>query len=395
VRRSLLAAAVVALLLAGAAQADVGVYGPPSSTRVLVLVPGLGGGAGDFSLIASELVRRVPNLQVWTPDRREAALEDPSGFASGDPAAAYAYYLGGQPLNGKTFDPNLAGRIPQAKGWGAAVALSDLRRVVLRARAGGKREVILGGHSIGAATAATYAAWDFAGHPGYRDLAGLVLIDGGELGTFGTPTLAGTRAQLAKLAAAASPFADQLGVGVPWLFGVIGRIAALYAKVAPNDPSALAQSPIVPAAFRPPGNPTNADFLAYGLRASGIDVAHCGLANSASLLAAAGQGFTEWYFPTRLGIDLLSAASLRPDPVTRLLGLRVTHLSEIDLPVYAFQTSAYPAVAGARKLVAESRSPLAKDVFARDQAMLHVDPLCTPYAGSRFLQTLVPWLRRR
>ena len=37
----------------------------------------------------------------------------------------------------------------------------------------------LGGHSAGASTAVAYAAWDFAGRPGFRDLSGLVLIDGG------------------------------------------------------------------------------------------------------------------------------------------------------------------------------------------------------------------------
>src|SRR4051794_13706518 len=122
-RRGLLAvcAAAVALAAAGGAQAEIGMYGPASATRVLVLVPGFGGGGGDFRLVAPELVRRVPNLQVWTPDRREAALEDPSGFAAGDPAAAYGYYLGGQLLGGRAFDPNVAAHHPEAKGWGAAV----------------------------------------------------------------------------------------------------------------------------------------------------------------------------------------------------------------------------------------------------------------------------------
>ncbi|GAC1436615.1 MAG: hypothetical protein NVSMB51_08350 [Solirubrobacteraceae bacterium] len=39
-------------------------FGPAKARNVLVLVPGTSGGAGDFTLIARELVQRVPNLQV-------------------------------------------------------------------------------------------------------------------------------------------------------------------------------------------------------------------------------------------------------------------------------------------------------------------------------------------
>ena len=45
---------------------------------------------------------------------------------------------------------------------GLKLQLSDLRSVIRRARAGGRR-VILGGHSAGASTAVAYAAWDFGG----------------------------------------------------------------------------------------------------------------------------------------------------------------------------------------------------------------------------------------
>jgi hypothetical protein len=39
-------------------------FGPKSARRVLVLMPGYYGGAGDFTLDARELVKRVPDLQV-------------------------------------------------------------------------------------------------------------------------------------------------------------------------------------------------------------------------------------------------------------------------------------------------------------------------------------------
>src|SRR5688500_6499273 len=57
--------------------------GPASARTVLVLVPGFSGGAGDFTLLARDLVRRVPGLQVWSVDRRSQALEDTSLFDRG------------------------------------------------------------------------------------------------------------------------------------------------------------------------------------------------------------------------------------------------------------------------------------------------------------------------
>ncbi|WP_028476957.1 hypothetical protein [Nocardia sp. CNY236] len=44
--------------------------------------------------------------------------------------------------------------------------------------------MILGGHSVGAAAAIHYAAWDFDGVAGYRSIDGLAIIDGGVLEAF-------------------------------------------------------------------------------------------------------------------------------------------------------------------------------------------------------------------
>ncbi len=394
------AAAVVAGRGGAATQPLVGVskYGPASATRVLVLVPGSGGSGGSFSEIAPALVARVPNLQVWATDRRGDALADLRGFTAGDPVGAYAYYFGRQAIDGQTFDPNVAGEHPEALGWGLPTALTDLRRVVVAARAGGRRRVILGGHSIGAATALAYAAWDFDGRAGYRDLAGVVLIDGGELGTFGTPTVARARAGLAQLKRQSTPFSDRLGIGAPWIFAALGQIAALYALRAPDAPSVLAANPLVPAQFRPPGSPTNADFFAFAAKAASIDVAHCGLSEAARLVSAEPHTLSSWYYPSRLDIDLIGAASLRPDPITRLLGLagHLQHLAGVNVPLYAFATGDIPTTsAGARTFLSRSHSPRRSAVIASDATLRHVDPLCVPFAKSRFLQTLVPWLARR
>ena len=111
-------------------------------------------------------------------DRRSYLLEDTKGFDTGNADEAFRYYLGGG-----GFAPPADADTPWARKWGLKLALEDLRRVVKQAGRGG-RKVILGGHSLGASEAVAYAAWDFKGKPGWKDLDGLVLIDGGLRGTF-------------------------------------------------------------------------------------------------------------------------------------------------------------------------------------------------------------------
>src|SRR3954454_19300664 len=74
-------------------------FGPASAKRVMVLMPGTQGGAGDFTLDARYLVKRIPGLQVWAIDRRTQALEDTSTFAAAENGQiplqqAFDYYLG-------------------------------------------------------------------------------------------------------------------------------------------------------------------------------------------------------------------------------------------------------------------------------------------------------------
>ena len=88
--------------------------------------------------------------------------------------------------------------------------------------------MILGGHSLGASLTTIYAAWDFDGRPGHRDVDGLVLIDGGTLGSFTVPSLQDTREELEKLRTG-SPFADLLGLGLPWAAGVFAQAGAVAA----------------------------------------------------------------------------------------------------------------------------------------------------------------------
>ena len=108
-------------------------------------------------------------------------------------------------------------------------ALDDARRVVRAAGRGG-REVILGGHSLGASLTAAYAAWDFHGKPGFRDVDGLVLIDGGLLGSFDAYDLAQAQEQIAQLQTS-NPFADLFGNGIAESAGLFAEIGGIYARL--------------------------------------------------------------------------------------------------------------------------------------------------------------------
>jgi hypothetical protein len=117
--------------------------GPADARRVLVLMPGTQGGAGDFELIARDVVERVPRLQVWSIDRRSQALEDTSLFARLEAGEAslqemFDYYLGwivngGMPAEHFRFlNPTT---VPFARQWGMETALEDARAVVQLAAA--------------------------------------------------------------------------------------------------------------------------------------------------------------------------------------------------------------------------------------------------------------------
>ncbi len=387
--------------------------GSPRARNVLVLVPGFQGGAGMLAPVARDIVGRLPNLQVWCVDRRENAFEDTSGFRSRDPAKAAAYYLGFKYKQyGGTKHPT-----PFVKRWGLATSLGDIRDVVLAARRGGRR-VFLGGHSLGASTADAYAGWDFHGRPGYRDVAGLVLIDGG-LGGFGSaPSLAATKLSRAMLnAPTTNPFADLLGIGIPSIAGVFAEVGALYADRAPNAPSGLQTNPVIPKQFKPPVRATNLAAYGYVFDAStappGLDLIriHAGhlarswsprrwvdgeytsLESFAHNFAAERPNALEWYFPQRLSLDIGAANALARTRAADLLGVREWHTRQIDRPLYVFQTSLSKGgvFRGARRLVKFSR--IKRSRFVENEGMSHLDPLEARPGRNTFLKSVVPFLR--
>lgn len=124
-------------------------------------------------------------LEVWAIDRRSNALEDLRGMdtaeASADPGIARAYYQEGATIDGEAF----AGYHPQAdvgflSEWGLETHFEDLRAVIaLIPQSQRVGHVFLMGHSLGSAMTEAYAAWRFEdGVRGVEELAGVILVDG-------------------------------------------------------------------------------------------------------------------------------------------------------------------------------------------------------------------------
>jgi hypothetical protein len=384
--------------------------GPAGARNVLVLVPGTNGGAGGVVPVARDIVRRVPGMQVWIVDRRQQAFEDTSVFETRDPQAAQDYYLGFQ------YERVVGTDVPFVANWGLKLQLADLRSVVRRARAGGRR-VILGGHSAGASTAVAYAAWDFRGRPGYRDLDGLVLIDGGLLGSFDSADLARARRELADIRSG-NVFLDILGVGLPEINGIFAQVGALWAYKRPDEPSVLQEYPPLPAFLKPPMRVTNEAQFGYAFDASTSPAALALIHIRAGRLAEGGEprgwedgeltpirrharayaadrpNATEWYYPRRLLLDFDAASSLRRTPVARFLGLRLMHGNGIDVPLYAYSTDLTDGrvARGARRLAA--RAPIPSMRVVDDRRASHLDPLSAAPRTNRFLRTVVPFLKR-
>jgi hypothetical protein len=383
--------------------------GPKHPHRVLVLVPGTLGGAGGITPVARDIVRRVPRTQVWIVDRREQAFEDTSVFERRDPDAALDYYLGFKYHSVKGTDAKYVAE------WGLKTQLNDLRAVVRRASHGGRRSVVLGGHSAGASTAVAYAAWDFNGHPGYQEIDGLVLIDGGLLGSFDSADLARAKSELADIRNG-NVFLDLLGFGIPEIAGIFSQVGALYAYERPDAVSTLQTFPLLPGEFKPSVPVTNEAQLGYAfdestspkalelihirsghLAASGnprgwVDAGLTPIRRFAKAYASNDPNATEWYYPRRLLLDIDAANSVKQTPAARYLGLRLTHLPEIDVPLYAFSTGLTDGkvALGARRLAYRSRVPHARIVDDRHTS--HLDPLSAAPKRNRFLKSVVPFL---
>jgi hypothetical protein len=384
--------------------------GPRGADSVLVLVPGTNGGAGGLVPVARDILRRVRGMQVWIVDRRQQAFEDTSVFATRDPQRVQDYYMGFRYRRVEGEDARYVAN------WGLRLQLRDLRGVIRRARAGGRR-VLLGGHSAGASTAVAYSAWDFGGRPGYRDLDGLVLIDGGLLGSFRGANLARARRELAEIRSG-DVFLDLLGVGLPEINGIFAQVGALWAYARPDEPSVLQEYPLLPDILKPPMRATNEAAFGFafdeGTSPDALSLIHVRagqlapsgdprgwqdgeltpIRRHARIYAADRPNATEWYYPRRLLLDFDAASRLRRTPAARFLGLRLMHGRDIDGPLYAYSTSLTRGrvARGAKRLV--DRSRIGEFTIHDDRGTSHLDPLSAAPGRNDFLKSVVPFLRR-
>jgi hypothetical protein len=242
--------------------------GPATARNVLVLEPGTSAGGAYFVPLARWIVSRLPGWQMWSVERRENLLEDQSMLNRAKagraiPIQVFNYYLGWL-VNASVrrhFRLIPPSSVAFAKQWGMNVAIQDLHRVIRAARRL-RGKVVLGGHSLGGAVVTAYATWNFHGHPGADDLAGLVYIDGGSRPAASSAT---AHAELSALdASSASPWLAFGGISSPFsgLFNATGSLGAL---TAPNQRSLGQSFRLLPSYLKPPVPVTNLAQYGYAL----------------------------------------------------------------------------------------------------------------------------------
>jgi pimeloyl-ACP methyl ester carboxylesterase len=414
-------------------------HGPEDAENVLVLVPGTSAGAAYFTPVALDIVSELDGWQVWSVDRRENLLEDHSALerrVAGEITSqvVFDYYLGwlGDDSITDHFEPagGLAGdeqTVDFAREWGMRVTIDDLHAVIEEA-AGLGGEVVLGGHSLGGSITVAYATWDFDGRPGAAALSGLALIDGGS-GAGQPPSVEDAETELAELETG-SAFNDIVGLGLPWAAGVFNSLGSTSTVLEPDEPSLAFDSPLIPANLKPTMQPTNAAQYGYALDTKtspdGLELVqmHIGrLADSgdprgwvddelvpveraarmfSGLLEGAdgdmsldGIDGTAWYHPRRLSLDSGAVNGGIENPAQDVLGVRAIHGSELDLPIYALETSfgAGRVLNGARLLAEQSGIPESElTLVGESDRLTHTDPMGVETSQNPLVETLVPFL---
>jgi hypothetical protein len=216
---------------------------------IVVLMPGIFGGATNFDRMARTIISQDKTLEVWAIDRRSNLLEDHSklleSWKAKDPLIAWRSMVRdvGKP-GGFTARP--ASELAFMGYWGLETHLNDLRNVILEARARAPK-VFLGGHSLGSVLVTMYAGWDFHGQAGASSIDGLILLDGAAGNTLAADIsqadyengfdsgFAKTAGSKALESGQALPYFDALGINPTGLAKLSS--AALLAAFDPNGDS--------------------------------------------------------------------------------------------------------------------------------------------------------------
>lgn len=388
--------------------------GPKDAKTVVVLIPGGSLGAGSLASVAHAISESVPDTQVWAVERREQNLPD---FSAMGGEASLSYYLKGR------YRRATEQTAAYTRTWGLSATISDLREVVIAARAGGRRRVILGGHSWGATISLAYAAWDFKGEPGYRELAGLILVDGGVHDSWAGEgykfrLTVESAAEKLKQIDSGNPFTGDLGYlwqlkGPPEAVPIYYQLAATYALKDPGGVSALQN--LLPKTMLPSTTVTNlalfggltdthaptGDLQVHSGHLDNSEASvHPWVSTGPAAIAEVAEAFArrqpaavEWYWPRRLSLDLQAIDPFVASPVTQALGLPLAHASEIDVPLYAFQTGLThgTVVEAAQWVVANSR--IRKTTYVTEESMAHLDPLFDAPGKNKFLATVEDFVR--
>jgi len=405
--------------------------GSRTAKNVLVLEPGTSAAAAYFVPLAKWVVSDRPNWQVWAVQRRETLLDDESVLNEAkekkvSPTEVYDYYLGYLKDSSitKHFEPVPDSSVEFAKEWGMQVAVQDLRVVIEAARKlGGK--VVLGGHSLGGSVVTAYATWDFAGHAGADQLAGLVYIDGGSGPAESAQAATTALSQLDS--PGTSPWLAFGGIAAPYagLFNATGSLAAL---LYPDQASLGQTSGLLPSDIVPPERVTNLAQYGYALNAATSPAsllaaqAHLGEGVSSTAMSDGLYGWnssgaltpidryatmfsgypiigadgTEWYFPQRLTDDTAAVGNGIANPAQAVLDVDSTMGDRLShaLLIYAFgaRLGGQAVLDAATQLAEQSHIPLRNlTLVNRQSTYSHNDP-AGAYPDNVFFQYLVRFL---
>jgi hypothetical protein len=375
---------------------------PDDVSAVLLLVPGFLGGAGSLDGVARGVVlAAAAPVEVWALDRRANFLEDLTGMAEAEVAAdasrASAYYFGDGSAFAGFREREDVGFVSE---WGLETFVADLGAVIAAIPADRRAtNLFLGGHSLGGSLTEIYSAWDLAGTPAAASIAGVVLLDG---------TIGGTgldRVGYHEGAGLTVPGVDAIrdGTGdrtatLPFIGVDLVASLEIVAMRAYFDPYGTTCDPIVddfldllygirpwatntailgflvddrftpvPITAMRVGDaaggsfedrtftlgdldlsytaPTDASAFYHWLDADSIDPPDLACIRSAARAQFAGPtNFAEWYFPTRLSLDVAAVSDLAVSDAGADYRfdeerLRVTRAADMDAPVLAVAAS--------------------------------------------------------